>query len=133
VAGTADAPGLIDTDILIDASRPVPVAITYVAEAIAAGTLEVSVVTAMELIQGCRNQAALGQVRRLLRRAVVLPVDGNVSQRAHALMDTFFLSHGLLIPDALIAATALEHSLTLYTRNVRDFQMIPGLIVQQPH
>jgi hypothetical protein len=44
----------------------------------------VSIVTAMEMIQGCRNQAALAQVRRLLRRAVVLPIEGTVSQRAHA-------------------------------------------------
>jgi predicted nucleic acid-binding protein len=36
----------------------------------------------------------------------------------------------LLIADALIAATALELGLTLYTRNVRDFQMIPGLVVR---
>jgi predicted nucleic acid-binding protein len=68
----------------------------------------------------------------LLRRTTVLPVESGVSQR-RALMDTFFLSHGLLIPDALIAATALEHGLTLYTRNVRDFQMVPSLVVKQPY
>jgi predicted nucleic acid-binding protein len=133
VAGTADATGLTDTDVLIDASRRVPVAMAYVMEAIAAGTLVISIVTAMELIQGCRDQVALAQVRRLLSSATVLPVDGNVSQRAHALMDTYFLSHSLLIADALIAATALEHGLTLYTRNVRDFQMIPELVVQRPY
>ena len=48
-------------------------------------------------------------------------------------MDSFFLSHGLVIPDALIAATALEHGLALYTRNVRDFQMIPSLTLVRPY
>jgi len=33
--------------------------------------------------------------------------------------------------DALIAATALEHGLTLMTRNVRDFAQIPGLMLAQ--
>lgn len=29
--------------------------------------------------------------------------------------------------DLLIAATALHHDLTLLTRNVRDFRLVPGL------
>jgi predicted nucleic acid-binding protein len=33
--------------------------------------------------------------------------------------------------DLLIAATALEHNLTLLTRNVRDFQHVPGLKLYQ--
>ena len=31
------------------------------------------------------------------------------------------------LPDALIAATALEHNLTLATRNEDDFSWVPGL------
>jgi predicted nucleic acid-binding protein len=34
--------------------------------------------------------------------------------------------------DALIAATALIHGLKLITRNVRDFQWIPGLSIVNP-
>lgn len=37
------------------------------------------------------------------------------------------LSHGLAIPDALIAATSLETGLRLFTYNVRDFKFIKGL------
>jgi predicted nucleic acid-binding protein len=48
-------------------------------------------------------------------------------------MQTFTLSHGLEIPDALIAATALELSLPLYTLNDRHFRMIPGLTVLRPY
>jgi predicted nucleic acid-binding protein len=124
---------LTDTDILIDASRGVPAAVNYVANEIAAGHLAVSIVTAMELVQGCRNLAALVQLRRLLQRVAVASIEGAVSRRAYDLMDSFFLSHGLLIADALIAATALELGLTLYTRNVRDFQLIPALKVVRPY
>ncbi len=35
-------------------------------------------------------------------------------------------------PDLLIAATALEHDLTLVTRNVRDFEDIEGLRLLNP-
>jgi predicted nucleic acid-binding protein len=38
------------------------------------------------------------------------------SQIAYQLMESFFLSHGLLIPNALIAVTALEHGLILHTK-----------------
>jgi predicted nucleic acid-binding protein len=56
-----------------------------------------------------------------------------IEWRAHQLMNSFFLSHGLLIPDALIAATALELGLTLCTKNIRHFQMIEGLEVSRPY
>jgi len=35
-------------------------------------------------------------------------------------------------PDALIAATALEHGLALVTRNRRDFERVHGLRVLDP-
>lgn len=56
-----------------------------------------------------------------------------ISQTAYGLMTTFFLSHGLLIPDSLIGATALEHGLARHTKNARDFRMIPGLVVIRPY
>ena len=48
------------------------------------------------------------------------------------LLRQYRLSHGLSITDALIAASALVYSDILYTKNVRDFQMIPGLTVVRP-
>ncbi len=37
----------------------------------------------------------------------------------------------LLIPDALIAATALEYNLPLFTSNISDFRFIPGINLWQ--
>jgi len=42
-------------------------------------------------------------------------------------------SHGLLIPDALIAATAIVHGMELATDNLKDFEMLPGLRVRRPY
>jgi len=39
----------------------------------------------------------------------------------------------LKTPDAIIAATALTHSLALISRNLSDFKNIPGLVVIDPH
>ena len=41
-------------------------------------------------------------------------------------------NHTFPQPDLLLAATALEHNLTLITRNTRDFADIPGLQLLNP-
>lgn len=41
-------------------------------------------------------------------------------------------SHRIKLPDAIIAATALVHDLTLLTRNIQDFVNIEGLKVLNP-
>jgi len=87
----------------------------------------------MELIVGCRNKIELSQTRRFLEPVRILPVNPNISDTAYSLIQTFTLSHGLMIPSALIATTALENGLTLLTKNTRHFQMIPKLEVVRPY
>lgn len=132
MATASGAAGLTDTDILIDAARGVADAVAFLAAQQAAG-VHVSIISAMELVAGCRNKAELAQVQQFLKRVIVLPISATASQTAYQLMESFFLSHGLLIPDALIAATALEHGLALHTKNVRHFQMISALKVARPY
>ena len=74
----------------------------------------------MELVKGCQNALALARVEQFLRVVRVLPISGTASRVAYHLMQRS-TSHGLLIPDALIAATALDYGVTLYTKNVRHF------------
>lgn len=40
--------------------------------------------------------------------------------------------HKLSVPDALIAATAIVHEVSLYTLNVKDFHFISDLRLYQP-
>jgi len=56
-----------------------------------------------------------------------------ISRRAYQLIFHFSMSHGLVIPDAFIAATALEENLRLVTSNVRPFERIPGINLQKPY
>lgn len=41
--------------------------------------------------------------------------------------------HKIKLPDAIIAATALAHDLTLLTRNLADFKNIAGLRIINPY
>jgi predicted nucleic acid-binding protein len=133
VAAASGAAGLTDTDILIDAARGVTNAISFLNAQRTTSGLYVSIISPMELVAGCGNKAELAQVQQFLQRVTIVPVSTAASHVAYQLMESFFLSHGLLIPDALIAATALEHGLTLHTKNVRHFQMIPRLRVLRPY
>lgn len=133
MAAAPGTTGLIDTDILIDAARGVPEAIAFLTAQQAAAGIPISIISAMELISGCRDAADLSKVQQFLQRASILPVTATTSQTAYQLMESFFLSHGLIIPDSFIAATALDHGLTLYTKNIRHFQMIPNLSLHRPY
>ena len=87
----------------------------------------------MELAVGSRNSTELSETKRFLEPVRIIPVDTEVSNLAYELIETFTLSHGLAIPDALIAATAIRNGLTLLTKNTRHFQMIPDLQIIRPY
>ena len=50
-----------------------------------------------------------------------------ITGKAVELLLEYRLSHGLLIADALIAATAIERGLSLVSKNQRDYRFIHGL------
>lgn len=106
---------LVDTDVFIDHLRG--------ARALEAkpDRLHYSVITRCELFAGSR--ADEDKVDLLLSPFTQLGVDRRVAERAGRLRRLV----NIRTPDALIAATALEHGLILRTRNVRDFEMVPGL------
>jgi predicted nucleic acid-binding protein len=124
---------VLDTDILVDALRRFSAGLDYVEEAQQHGALRISITTEMELILGCRNHRELRRLERFLRRCTMLGITERIAEKAVILLRQYRLSHGLGMADALIAATALEHNDTLYTKNVRHFQMILGLSVIRPY
>lgn len=123
---------IIDTDILIDVTKMHETADAFVKTQQGTG-IPISIVTAMEVVIGCRDKAELIRMQRFLQQCTILPVSETASQIGYQLVELFALSHGMQIADALIAATALERGLTLYSKNIRDFRMIPGLTVIRPY
>jgi predicted nucleic acid-binding protein len=118
---------LIDTDILIDVGRGLNEAIDCIQRIEQHSTLATSAVTQMELIVGCRNKAELDRLELFLRRFQIQKLTDPIPDRAVDLLQRYRLSHGLLIADALIAATALERGAPFITKNQRDFRFITGL------
>lgn len=116
MSGSGMARLLVDTDVCVDhlaGDRRLPRPV---------GRLAYSVVTRAELLAGAEDDEP--QVRRLLAGMEEIPIDRRVADRAGLLRRD---SSALRLPDALIAATALVHSLALHTKNRRDFRRVPEL------
>lgn len=118
---------LIDTDILIDAGRSIGDAVSFLQHTEQTGQLLISTITQMELMVGARNKSELRLLEKFLKRFTIVKVNESIADVAVDLVRQYRLSHGLLIPDALIAATAIVTSETLATKNRRDYQFIVGL------
>ena len=114
---------IFDTDVLIWFMRGKPEA----AKAVASVPKEsrfISVISYLELVQGIRDKAELKLLKETLPEIglAILPLSKNIGQRACELMDSFKLSSGLEVQDALIAATAAACQDTLYTGNLKHFK-----------
>ncbi len=117
----------VDSDILIDVSRNVGEAIDYLRRKSEKFTLVTSSITQMELLIGCRNKTEQRQLERFLRPFPILPLNEAITDQAVDLLRQYRLSHGLLLPDALIAATARVNDTPLATMNQRDYRFIAGV------
>jgi len=63
----------------------------------------------------------------------VLDITPLIGRKAYELITRFSRSHWLVIPDALIAATALVENAVLVISNIRHFSMIEGLRLEKPY
>jgi predicted nucleic acid-binding protein len=120
---------LIDSDVLVWLTRGHVGAAQRLQQV---NPLRISVVTYIELAQGCRDKVELARLKKGLaaRRTEVIQVTPAISQRAAELVDALALSHGMRLADALIGATAIEHGLTLITANAKHFGAISGLNIE---
>lgn len=118
---------IIDTDILIDIGRNNKVAIERLKLEKDKYELTVSVITEMELLIGCRNKTELKYVEQFLEGFEILSLNLEISKKAVDLLKQYRLSHGLLIADSLIAATAIIFNAALLTKNQKDFKFIKEL------
>ena len=117
---------LCDTNVIIEALKKNSVVIQTI-EKIGLEQIAVSVITVMELYYGALHKAELKTIKRHLSSIRILQIDEAISVTASELIERYAKSHGLPIPDALIAATSINHGLQLYTGNTKDFIYIENI------
>jgi predicted nucleic acid-binding protein len=86
----------------------------------------------IECLQGSKSNKEKRAIEKYLQKFPLLPITPESSIVAIELTRNYSNSYGLLLPDALIAATALENDLTVLTYNIADFQFIKDLRCQKP-
>lgn len=131
-------PYLIDTDWMVDRLDDVPEAAALL-DTLSSEGIAVSIITYLELYQGVLRSedrpASERHMDALLDGIPLLPLSRSVARRCAA------VRHGLKLTgkrvnsralDLIIAATAIEHGLTLVTRNFPDYTDIPDLQIYRP-
>lgn len=115
---------LIDTDVLIEILKGHRALLESVS---GFDQCALSTISVMELVFGARNKEEVRRIDTALASLTVYHLSEPISEQALFLMRNYTKSHGLAIPDALIAATAIVKNTDLCTLNVKDFRFIEGL------
>jgi predicted nucleic acid-binding protein len=117
---------LIETDILIWVFRGNRKAARLLE---ATESRRISAVTYMELIRDARDRLELRKIKMFLSDydLDVLPLSENIGHRASIYVEEYGLGMSERLAEALIAATAVEHNLTLVTGNRKHYKPIRDL------
>lgn len=89
----------------------------------------ISIITKIELLGwSAPNAHDLQQVAQFVKDSTVIPLTDAIADMAISIRR----KQKIKLPDAVIAATALEYGYTLISRNDADFRNIPGLLYLNP-
>ena len=115
---------LIDSDVLIEVtrSRDASTLERWAELAESDHVVLCTPVSVAELWHGARSSEykVLGD---LFRALVCVPLDAETGTQAGEYLRAYHRSHGVELGDALIAAAAVQHNATLWTRNRKHYPM----------
>jgi len=128
-------PYLLDSDWVVDALAGDAAAVDLL-ERLARDGIAISIVTYMEVYEGVLRSAdpktAEAALNTFLKGIPVLPFSAAVARRCAAIRHALRRAGKRVERRALdlqIAATAVQHSLSLVTRNREDYEDVPGLMM----
>lgn len=118
---------LLDTGLVIRHLRGQKSTVQLLRSLSKANRLCISTVTSLEVRAGA-HIAEQSNTQKLLSRFVNLDLDIAVADKAgEIIFQGRQANKPILVPDAIIAATALVHNMTLVTFNAQDFENVTNL------
>ena len=120
---------MIDSDVLIWYMRGNSKAYNTIEEQ---NGFFISVVTYMELVQGMQNKRELTLLRKTMRNwnAKILYINEDISTKAMFFVEQHFLSHSIVLANALIGATAISNGLKLLTSNIKHYKILKNIEIE---
>jgi len=120
---------LLDTDVIIDFLRSHSLRIKNIFAKIETKKISasISIVSVIELYAGKDSQSKEKEniLRYLLSFLEIIPINSSLARSAGLIKQAYNLN----LADSVIAATALEKKIPLFTFNTRHFKNIPDLIL----
>ena len=128
---------LIDTDVIInyfDDHKKYHLQVKSVLTQFEIEKIEtyISLVSCIEVLQGSKSVIEKNRILKKLVSFSELDITISIGNIAKELILKYSSSHGLLLADALIAATALQLEIPLFSLNTKDFKFIDTLKLYQP-
>lgn len=122
---------LIDTNIFVDHLRNFGEAVKFFETLVGRDDVIFSAITEAELIAGksSKDKEKKGKLLYFINRWNKIPVTNPIALQA----GDIYRDYELEIPDAIIAATALQNNAELITKNIKDFQKVYGLKIKVPY
>lgn len=114
---------IFDSDVLIDYLRRVPSVVSAIDELVVTGAMmAITPVTETEIFQGVRTNE-MEKTQRALETFECLVLNRAIGRHAGLYVKKYGKSHGVELPDALIAASAHIHKFALCTFNWKHYPM----------
>ena len=127
---------ICDTDVMIDfwetKNQRHQATKKIIEETIGINNVILTAITKIELLAGAINKADITKISTKLSRFNIELINPGITLKAFSLIETYSLSHGLALPDSLVAATAIVTDIPLFTYNVKDYRFINGLSLFLP-
>ena len=123
---------LLDTSIFVDYLRGNEICKEWLNNS-SVNDMAYSIVTAAELLAGCRNRREQDLVEKELAIYSLIQISGAISLTAWEWYREYHLSHNVGFLDCLIGASARHYGLIVCTLNDKHFRPLPDLQVERPY
>ena len=121
---------LMDTNVALDyLGNVLPAKAMKFVDGVVDATPAISVISRIELLGFVIPEKEEKRIREFVGDCMVYDLSESIVEQTISIRKT----KRIKLPDAVIAATAIESKLTLLTRNIRDFKGIKGLDVLNPY
>jgi predicted nucleic acid-binding protein len=125
--------GLIDTPILIEYREGVPDTAQFVDNIRALGLPDISRLSVFVLVARCQSTWERTALLSFFSASTIRSVKASTINLAERILDGTTPPSALTADDAIVAATAVEHKLPLYTLDPPKFAAVVGLTTIKPY